>query len=517
MTLSLKYTIALVLIMWTTFIKAQDPETELIKKYAETSYQSGDYEFALENYLKLYNSNKEDININFRLGVCYTQTNDNKTGGIPYLEYVVSHNNFPTDAFYYLGQSYMYAYQFTEAVEAFFEYKISGLNNQLISEAEQMVNKAYTALELMNVPRKVEFERLDSTVNTPMNDFNPFFIVDGARLFYTSDYRYVDELSVNVSDIYVTERKKDIWETATFWEENTFENEQVAGISSDEKSMIIYSNGDFSTHDLSLAKIKKKDLERTSKGFPKEKINTKDFEHGATMNEEGTILYFASNKPGGYGGFDIYTIKKDEDGKWGEVENAGAVINTEFDENFPNLSKKGSSLYFSSTGHGGIGGFDLYEAIYNPAEEKWGVVRGLGVPINTPYDEMSISWEEEGRIGYIASNRKEGFGKLDIYRITIYPDAQPSVISGTIMIGTKGTAEPYSDEFNKVFVTLYDKFDNIYARYPVDGNTFFASIPPGKYKLEIYLDGSKNKYVEDIMMIESGDQQFMDETYYIQP
>lgn len=516
MTSSLKY-ILIIATMWISVARAQDPETELIKKYAENSFQSGDYEFALENYLKLYTGNKEDINLNFKLGVCYTHTNDNKTGGIPHLEYVVSHNNFPTDAFYYLGQSYLYAYRFTEAVEAFYEYKISGLNNNLISKANHMVITAYNALEFINAPRKVDFERLDSTINTSMNDFNPYYIADGERMFYSSDYRYVDELAVNIQDIYIAERKKNIWETAIFWPGNSVENEQVAGISVNDENLFIYSNGDYSTHDLSMAKVKKRDLERTKKDFPAEKINTRDFEHGATMNAEGNLIYFASDRPGGYGGFDIYTIKKDENDKWGEVENAGAAINTEFDEKFPNLSKTGTSLYFSSTGHGGIGGYDLFEAVYNPAENNWGIIKSLGIPINTPYDEMSISWEEEGRIGYIATNRKEGFGKLDIYRITISPDAQPTVIIGEIMVGTKSNSEPYSDAFNKVFVTLYDQYDNIYARYPVEGNTFFASIPPGKYKLEIYLNGSQNKYTEEIFIIETGEVAPMNGTYFIQP
>lgn len=516
MTPSLKH-ILIILNLWVSVLNAQDPEIELIRKYADNSFQNGDYEFALENYLKLYEINKNDINLNFRLGVCYTQTNDNKTGGIPNLEFVVSHNNFPTDAFFYLGQSYLYAYRFTEAVEAFYEYKISGLNNDLINKSDHLVSTAYTALELMNVPQKVEFERLDSTINTPLNDFNPYYLADGDRLFYTSDYRYVDQLSINVSDLYMAERKKDIWQTSIFWAGNSFENEQVAGGSVNGENIFIYSNGDFSTHDLSMAKVKKRDLERTKKGFPANKINTKDFEHGATMNAEGTVIYFSSNRPGGYGGFDIYTIKKDADGNWGEVENAGSVINTELDENFPNLSKDGSSLYFSSTGHRGFGGFDLYEGIYNSAENTWGFVKNLGVPINTPYDEMSISWEEEGKVGYIATNRKEGFGKLDIYRITIYPDAQSTIVQGTIMIGTRSNSEPYSDAFNKVFVTLYDEYDNIYARYPVDGNVFFGSIPPGKYKLELYLDGSQNRYTEEILILDTGESQSKEEIYFVQP
>jgi hypothetical protein len=266
-----------------------------------------------------------------------------------------------------------------------------------------------------------------------------------------------------------------------------------------------------------MARIKKRSLDRTKKDFPANIINTRDFEHGATMSSDGKKFYYSSDMPGGFGGMDIYYIEKDENDQWSEPKNAGAVINTESDDMFPNLSADGSSLYFSSAGHGGIGGFDLYEAIYSAQDEAWGITRSLGVPINTPYDEMSIAWEVEGRIGYISSNRKEGFGKLDVYRVIIDRDVETSYLIGTVMVGTPNASEPYSDAFNKLFVTLYDKYGNIYARYNIEGNQFYAAVPPGKYKLEIYLDGSDNKYEEDVMIIESGDMQQIEETYFVQP
>lgn len=515
---AIRYYIFVLLFLFVNSLQAQDPETELIRKYAENSFESGDYEFALENYLKLYENNKQDININFRLGVCYTKTNDNKTGGIPHLEFVVSHNNFPTDAYYYLGESYMYAYRFTEAVEAFYEYKISGLNDELLAQADRRISMADNALQFMNVPNKVDFERLDSTVNSAMNDYRPFVFDEGERMIFASDYRYVDELEINVSDIYTTERKNDSWEKATFWEQNTYEHEEVVGVSPDGDNFAIYSNGDFSTHDISFGNIKRRDIERAKKGFPNDQINTRDFEHGAAINKEGNVIYFASNRPGGFGGFDIYKIEKDEEDNWGEPENLGAAINTEYDENFPSLSKDETTLYFATKGHASMGGYDLFQALYNAEEDTWGGARTLGVPLNTPYDEMGISFVEDGKVGYIAANRNEGFGKMDIYRVRIDQDAQPAIIIGNLMVGQKGNAQPYSDEFNKVFITLYDKFGNIYGRYPAqEGGSFFASIPPGLYNLEIYIDGSDSKYSEEIRILDTGEDQTMNETYYIQP
>ncbi|PLX17842.1 MAG: hypothetical protein C0599_13205 [Salinivirgaceae bacterium] len=500
------------------FSMAQDdPETKLITKYAETSFENGDFEFALENYLKLYENNKKDINTNFRIGVSYTETEENKTGGIPYLEFVISHNNFPTDAFYYLGRAYMYAYRFTEAVEALYEYKISGLNDKLVSEADHLITMSYAALEFINNPKKVDFIHLDTAINTAMNDYRPFVTPDGEKLFFASNSRYVDELEVNISDIYIANAKGEGWEVAEYWEQNTIEHEEVAGISGDGENLFIYSNGDFSTHDISMAKIRKRDLERTKKGFPADKINTRDFEHGATISPDGNTLIFASNKPGGFGGFDLYYMTKDDDDNWSEPQNMGGTINTPYDENYPTYAKQGKTLYFSSNGHSGMGGYDLFKGIYNAEKEEYGLVQQLGVPINTPNDEMSISWLEDEKVGFIAANRKEGFGGLDVYKVVIQPDARNTNIIGTIMVGTEAAAEPYSEDFNKVFVTLYDKYGNIYARYNVFGNLFISQVPPGEYTLEIYIDGSASKYTEELKIIDTGQDQEINEIFYVQP
>jgi tetratricopeptide (TPR) repeat protein len=497
------------------FALAQDPETNLIMKYAENSFENGDYEFALENYLKLYENNKSDININFRIGVCYTETEENKTGGIPYLEFVISHNNFPTDAFYYLGRSYMFAYRFTEAVEALYEYKISGLNDKLVAEADHLITTSYGALEFVNQPAKVDFIHLDSSINTAMNDFTPFVTPDGEKLIFASNSRYVDELEMNVSDIYVSNKKGDGWEVAEYYEGNTYDHQEVAGMSADGENLFIYSNGDFATHDISMARIKKRDLTKVDKGFPATKINTKDFEHGATMSADGNTIIFSSNKPGGFGGFDLYYMTKDEDDNWSEPENLGGVINTPYDENFPTFAKESKNIYFSSNGHAVAGGFDIVQGVYDDNKEEYAQIRPLLMPINTPYDEMSISWVKDGIEGYIATNRKEGFGKLDIYKIVVNPDANNNILSGTIMVGDASASVPYSDDFNKLFITLYDKFGNIYARYGVEGNAFFASVPPGEYKLEIFIDGSSEKFTEELLIIDSGQQDFIEEIYYV--
>ena len=140
--------------------------------------------------------------------------------------------------------------------------------------------------------------------------------------------------------------------------------------------------------------------------------NSNEYSTGhPTLNHDGTILVFASDMPGGYGGTDLYYSVRSGDGHWTRPINLGKQINTEGNEMFPFLDKKGS-LYFSSTGYAGLGGLDLFEV---PLKEMKPVSppKNMGSPINSSKDDFSLVKNEDGKIGFFSSNRK---GSDDIYQ-----------------------------------------------------------------------------------------------------
>ena len=132
-----------------------------------------------------------------------------------------------------------------------------------------------------------------------------------------------------------------------------------------------------------------------------------------TVNSAGTVLYFSSDMPGGYGGFDIYQSRL-IDGQWSDPENLGNLVNTPADERMPFL-RKNKELYFSSDRNSGFGGFDIY--ISKKSQGQWRDVEVLPPPINSLYDEMSIVYEPNDIIGYFSSNRPGGRGQNDIYEL----------------------------------------------------------------------------------------------------
>jgi outer membrane protein OmpA-like peptidoglycan-associated protein len=130
-----------------------------------------------------------------------------------------------------------------------------------------------------------------------------------------------------------------------------------------------------------------------------------------SLSVNDSVLYFTSDMPGGYGGADIYLSERTDSG-WTAPRNLGPEINTEGNEMFPYIHESGV-LYFASNGHLGLGGLDIFKAI--PNNEKF-QIENMGYPLNSKYDDFSLTMDEEQKGGYFASNREGGKGDDDIYK-----------------------------------------------------------------------------------------------------
>jgi len=140
--------------------------------------------------------------------------------------------------------------------------------------------------------------------------------------------------------------------------------------------------------------------------------------HPCLANNDKKI-YFVSDMPGGLGGKDIWTADYDRKKKeWVNVTNLGAEVNTAGDELYPFVHDDGI-LYFSSNGHVGIGGFDIFKV--EKLKDGWGPVLNMKVPINSSADDISIIFEDKNERGYLTSNRNGGRGKTDIYSFSLPP------------------------------------------------------------------------------------------------
>lgn len=157
-----------------------------------------------------------------------------------------------------------------------------------------------------------------------------------------------------------------------------------------------------------------------------------------SISADGKTLYFASNRPGGKGGIDIYMTQKMLNGEWGAPVNLGDSINTQYDEKSPFIHSDSQTLYFSSNGHPGIGAYDIFYARGDAkANGGWKQPVNLGKPINTEGDDVGFFVSTDGETGFFCSNAQlpGKVGGYDVYQFELYKEARPEkvvIVTGVV-------------------------------------------------------------------------------------
>jgi len=155
--------------------------------------------------------------------------------------------------------------------------------------------------------------------------------------------------------------------------------------------------------------------------------NPESWESQPSVTSDGKTIYFASNRTGGLGGYDIYKTDKQVDGSWSDPINVGAPINTPGNEKSPYIHTDSQTLYFSSEGHKGLGGYDIFYSRHNENDE-WTDPVNIGYPINSFSDDLGFFVSTDGFKGYYASNRFDKNNKWNLYSFPLYEEARPQKV-----------------------------------------------------------------------------------------
>ena len=164
-------------------------------------------------------------------------------------------------------------------------------------------------------------------------------------------------------------------------------------------------------------------------------INRRDtWESQPSVSANGDALYFTSNREGGIGGLDLYEIRRDADGEWSAPRNLGRSINTSNNEKTPFIHSDSQTLYFTSDGWAGLGGYDIFLAKAKN-DTLWNKPQNIGYPINTPKDDLGLFVSLDGKTGYFATNKLDVVTGYDIYEFTMPEAARPEevvLVAGTL-------------------------------------------------------------------------------------
>ncbi len=300
-----------------------------------------------------------------------------------------------------------------------FRFKIP--NFQTVYDAELIEKNCVFAIHAIANPVSFNPQNLGDSINSANDEYLPSLSADDEWLIFTrkdnqEDFFYSKNLGKTFSKAKALEGTL-----------NTRENEGAQTISPDGNSLYYTAcsrKDGFGSCDLYVATRKgNKWVDGRNLG---ESINTPYWESQPSISSDGKHLFFISNRPGGNGGSDIYVSALKSNGDWSIPENLGKNINTRSDESSPYIHPDGKTLYFSSDGHPGMGGKDLYVSRYENG--AWQTPTNLGYPINTQANESSLFVNLNGTVAYYAAEKSDSYGKNDIYKFELYEDVRPSKV-----------------------------------------------------------------------------------------
>ena len=298
----------------------------------------------------------------------------------------------------------------------------------LYSKAKRAQADCAFAMVCIENPQRMDI-REEMALNSGSADFAPVLTSDGEAVYFTS-YRGQDgDEAKKRGRIFRSKRNQYGWSKPVALDIGLSGRDmKTVGVMGDEESLLVYQSHRNEGAVWKVEKDASGAWDLTEKlGYP---IDSRHWETSITERFDGRERVFVSDRPGGRGGRDLYRTVLLPDGTWSEPLNLGSRINTVGEEESPILSADGRFLVFSSNGHQGMGGFDLFRCV-RLDNGFWSEPQHLGHPLNTPGDEAMVTLDASGQSGYLSSKRMGGLD-LDIYRVDVLDEPEESL---AVMLG----------------------------------------------------------------------------------
>lgn len=428
----------IITLLFTVFVfptLAQDLSKKKQRKVEEADVLFNNYAYpqAIEQYLEIYEGDTSQVAIQLKIGESYLKLKDyaNAEKWYKVLDDPSNAELDPTHAFNY-GEILFYLGKHDESKSWFKKLRKQGSDDQRVGHRLYSMDH-FDEFFVDSADYQVTY----ASINTKEADFSPTFYQNG--IVFASSRALVKRIKqysmTNSSylDLYLSERSEDgeLGKPKKF--DKTINSPYHEGSAAffDNYTQLIFTRNNYyenrfhsseeSTLTLQLFYSKKdRLLGYWSEPVVLEGISNPDFSNAhPTVSKDGKTLYFASDRPGGSGGSDIYFSVISEEGKWSDPVNLGESINTKGNESFPFIAND-TTLYFASDGHIGIGGLDCYR--YNL---KTQVVENMGYPVNTNHDDFGLIVDRFDE-GYFSSNRLNG--KDNIYSFKYEPVVEEEVV-----------------------------------------------------------------------------------------
>lgn len=409
-------------------------------------------------------------------------TENNMDSSIYFLNKIIEINPKPSARIYYtLASLYYNDEKYATALPFLMSYMASDAKSaKSIATATRMIENCHFAIEAMKKPRIFEPHKLPPTINTDAPEYLPSLSADGQLLIFS---RIINRQE----DLYYSFYDSSGWSLAQPMSSLNTERYNEAGhcISADGKTIVFTGcniPGGLGSCDLYISYLRNNQWTRPQNmGAP---VNSPGWESQPSISADGNTLYFASERPGGYGLRDIWYTEKGPGGGWSTPQNMGLPINTTSNEGAPFIHADNNTLYFMSEGFPGMGGSDLYltRRIIN---DQWSIPENLGYPINTIGNEGALVVSLDGTTAYYTSTgqststTQDGIEATDLYYFEMDEAIRPQPVSyfkaqladATTMKAVQG----------HVHITGLVNGTTFYSNYTADDGTILVCIPGGEY------------------------------------
>lgn len=462
-----------------------------------------DYKKAYDLYDKLYTQTPKNFEYKFRIGYCCLFYPEKKSRAIEIFEDIKRTDKSP-DADYYLAKAYHINYKFDQAITSYEAFitakgtKIKEEDKPFIADAKVGIMNCNNGKELIAKKIIADIKNIGAPINTNETEGVPVISADESVMIYT----YIGEKSTGGllndmlkpdkeegtyhEDIFIANRSTDsTWNNPSpIGSLNTNANDAAVALSPDGQMLFTFESDVKNPGDLRVSNLVGTEWSKPEK--LNTNINSESWEGSCSITADGRYLYFASERPGGLGGRDLYVSEK-VNGEWGPAKNLGASINTEYNEDAPFIHPDGITLFFSSQGHKSIGGYDIMYSIRK--DNDWITPLSMGIPLNTTEDDRYYVINAKGDVGYFSSNRggAGGKGQQDIYMVTpgiLGEKPVLALLKGSVYVDDKPTEA-------KIEITKKETNEAIgpYYANSKTGKYLMAISPGSGYKIKITVAG----------------------------
>jgi outer membrane protein OmpA-like peptidoglycan-associated protein len=460
-----------ILILLPILSNAQEDFKKLVKT-GERYFNDEQYNDAAYFYLKADSINSLNPDNSYNLAISLINIEERKLEAIPYFEKALkSRRNDEQFIRKELGTLYHQIFQFDKAIKHFTKYlNNAGRDDTFIIYCERMLETCNNAKKIFSKRKNYDIKPLPFPL-VKYDTKSVFVTVDGQIIFFEN----------KEGDLFKSEIKYGRFqEPVKLIKNEKLNTAKLVNISLDGQILYfsIFQKNNFDLYKSQLVGITIQKPEEISGD-----INTKFNEYDLSISADGTVMFFSSDRPGGYGKTDIYISNRLKNNDWGTPDNAGPEINTPFDERAPFLHASGNFLYFASEGHENIGGFDIFKS--TKKDLTWSSPENV-VYVNTIYDDISFSQTANGNL-VIFSRPKDFEPEIHrIWSVNLSQNIPLTIVKGIIQAGTP--LKPVKSKINVYTQPDGERMKYIYDPNPRTGK-YLLIFPPGKdYDMVVQAD-----------------------------